>query len=88
MTRNRIKIHPFGYKKLKPSHKRFGTQTHMVQTINLTIPYDVLTRDKEGKVVGVNTFCNHIVKNIYHDITNKPRKGRTLGEMVYATADV
>ena len=66
MTRNRIAVHPFGYKKIKPSKKSYGNPFHMVQHIEIKL-------DHNAKVI----------KNIIHDMNNKPRKARTLADMVY-----
>ena len=74
MARNRISIHPIGYKKNNNSSKKlriFGKPFHMVQSI-------VLKTGKGAK----------IVKNIIHSMNNKPRKGRTLSEMVYESYKV
>lgn len=67
--RNRIAIHPIGFKKNKNSTKKlniFGKPFHKVQSI-------ILKTENGAK----------IVKNIIHSMDNKPRKGRTLSEMVY-----
>ena len=69
MARNRISVHPIGYKKNNDSSKKlriFGKPFHKVQPIIL----------KTGNGA-------EIVKNIIHSMDNKPRKGRTLSEMVY-----
>ena len=67
--RNRIAIHPIGFKKNNNSTKKlriFGKPFHKVQSIIL----------KTGSGA-------EIVKNIIHGMDNKPRKGRTLSQMVY-----
>lgn len=69
MARNRIAVHPIGYKKNDNSTKKlriFGKPFHKIQSI--------VTVTKTGA---------EIVKNIVHSMDNKPRKGRTLSEMVY-----
>lgn len=70
MARNRIAVHPFGYKKNNNSTRKFrifGKPFHMIQSIKIK-----------------NTFDNIIgIKNIIHCMDNKPRKGRTLADMVY-----
>lgn len=69
MARNRIAIHPIGYKKNNNSTKKFrifGKPFHKIQSI-----------------VIVTESGAEIVKNIIHSMDNKPRKGRTLSEMVY-----
>ena len=70
MARNRIAIHPLGYKKNKESSKKlriFGKPFHMVQNIPI--------KDALGNIIGI--------KNIVHSMDNKPRKGCTLADMVY-----
>lgn len=70
MTRNRISVHPIGYKKNNDSTKKlriFGKPFHIVQSIEI--------KDASNNIIGV--------KNIIHSMDNKPRKGRTLSEMVY-----
>ena len=69
MARNRIAVHPFGYKKLNTSTKKFrifGKPFYKIQSI-------ILETENDTK----------IIKNIIHSMDNKPRKGRTLSEMVY-----
>ena len=69
MARNRIAIHPIGFKKNNNSTKKlriFGKPFHKVQSI-------ILKTDSGAE----------IVKNIIHGMDNKPRKGRTLSQMVY-----
>lgn len=69
MARNRIAVHPIGFKKNNNSTKKlniFGKPFHKVQPI-----------------VMVTETGAEIVKNIIHSMNNKPRKGRTLSEMVY-----
>lgn len=67
--RNRISVHPIGYKKNNNSTKKFrifGKSFYRVQPIIL------------------KTYTGaEIVKNIIHSMDNKPRKGCTLGDMVY-----
>ena len=70
MARNRISVHPIGYKKNNDSSKKlriFGKPFHMIQSIEI--------KDASNNIIGV--------KNIIHSMDNKPRKGRTLSEMVY-----
>lgn len=70
MARNRIAVHPFGYKKNNNSTKKFrifGKPFYKIQSIPI--------KNIFGDVIGI--------KNIIHSIDNKPRKGRTLGDMVY-----
>ncbi len=70
MARNRIAVHPFGYKKNNTSTRKFrifGKPFHMIQSI--------LIKDAFDNIIGI--------KNIIHSMDNKPRKGRTLSEMVY-----
>lgn len=70
MARNRISVHPFGYKKLNNSTKKlriFGKPFHMIQSIPI--------KNSFGNIIGI--------KNIIHGMDNKPRKGSTLGDMVY-----
>ena len=70
MARNRISVHPFGYKKNNNSTKKFrifGKPFHMIQSIPI--------KNIFGNVIGI--------KNIIHSMDNKSRKGRTLGDMVY-----
>ena len=70
MARNRISVHLIGYKKNNDSSKKlriFGKPFHMVQSIEI--------KDVSNNIIGV--------RNIIHSMDNKPRKGRTLSEMVY-----
>ena len=70
MARNRISVHPIGYKKNNDSSKKlriFGKPFHMIQSIEI--------KDASNNIIGV--------KNIIHCMDNKPRKGRTLADMVY-----
>ena len=70
MARNRIAVHPFGYKKNNNSTKKFrifGKPFYMIQSIPI--------KNAFGDIIGI--------KNIIHGMDNKPRKGRTLGDMVY-----
>ena len=70
MARNRITVHPFGYKKNNNSTKKFrifGKPFYMIQSIPI--------KNIFGNIIGI--------KNIIHSMDNKPRKGRTLSEMVY-----
>ena len=98
MARNRIKVHSFGYKKIHEAKKRTGHQIGDVQVITMTLPYEVAKRDKNGKqvyryetdILGkkkripiVETFHNTVHKVVYHSIDAKPKKGRTLADMVY-----
>lgn len=98
MARNRIAVHPFGYKKIKEAKKEFGHQVGDVQVITMTLPYEVAKRDKNGKqlyryetdildkkkrIPIMETFYNTIHKVVYHIINAKPKKGRTLADMVY-----
>jgi len=101
MARNRIAVHPFGYKKLRGSDKerRLGHQIDKdnVQLVTMKVPYQVPVRkngkygftnevDEKGKkhkVLLVDTLFNTITKVIYHNIDAKPRKGKTLADMVY-----
>ena len=69
MARNRIAVHPFGYKKNNNSTKKFrifGKPFYRIQSI-------ILKTKNNTK----------IIKNIIHSMDSKPRKGRTLSEMVY-----
>ena len=101
MARNRIKVHPFGYKNLRGSdkEKRFGHQIDKdnIQLVKMKVPYQVpvrkngkylftYTTDENGKkhrVFLTETFFNTITKVIYHNIDAKPKKGRSLADMVY-----
>ena len=97
MARNRIAVHPFGYKRIKEAKKDFGHQIGDVQTITIKVPYEVpvrrygkpvftYTTDENGKkhkVFLTETFFNTIKKVVYHSIDSKPKKGRTLADMVY-----
>lgn len=98
MARNRIAVHPFGYKRIKEAKKEFGHQIGDVQVITMTLPYEVAKRDKDGKqvyryetdILGkkkripiMETFHNTVHKVVYHNIAAKPKKGRTLADMVY-----
>ena len=98
MARNRIKVHPFGYKKIKEAKKEFGHQVGDVQVIKMILPYEVMARDKNGKqlyryetdILGkkkripiIETFYNTVHKVVYHNIDAKPKRGRTLADMVY-----
>ena len=101
MARNRIKVHPFGYKSLRGSdkEKRFGHQIDKdnIQLVTMKVPYQLPVRkngkyvftnevdekSKKHKVLLVDTLFNTITKVIYHTIDAKPRKGRTLADMVY-----
>lgn len=70
MARNRIAVHPFGYKKNNNSTKKFrifGKPFYMIQSISI--------KDAFGNIIGI--------KNIIHSMDSKPRKGRTLADMVY-----
>ena len=103
MARNRISVHPFGYKKLRGSDKerRLGHQIDKdnVQLVTMKVPYEVPVR-KNGKLIFIyevdekgkkhkvpftETLFNTITKVIYHTIDAKPRKGKTLADMVYET---
>ena len=81
--------------------KWFGHPLVRKQVITKVIPYQVTCRDKDGnpimqpelnkkgKPTGnmipvTETFYNRVVKVINH-YTNDRKKGRTLGEMVYAS---
>lgn len=100
MARNRIKIHPFGYKKFqscKLNYKYSKDSRNPVQTITIVLPYNVASRDKEGKIIyhyetidgkkkkvpTTKTYYNTFVKNVKHSNANRPFKGRTLAEMVH-----
>lgn len=101
MARNKIKVHPFGYKSLRgdDKEKRFGHQIDKdnVQLVTIKVPYEVPVRkngkyiftdevDENGKkhrILLTETLFNTITKVIYHNIDAKPRKGRTLADMVY-----
>ena len=98
MARNRIAVHPFGYKKIKEAKKEFGHQIGDVQNITMNLPYKVPIRDENGKlqykyekgengkkhkVLVTETFLNTFHKVVYHNINNKPKKGRSLADMVY-----
>ena len=97
MARNRIAVHPFGYKRITTAKKDFGHQIGDVQTIIMKVPYQVPVRrygkylftyvtDENGKkhrVPFTETFFNTIKKVVYHSIDAKPKKGRSLADMVY-----
>lgn len=77
------KAHPFGYKPVKgrkSDHSR--EQVVDVQTIKVKEEYKVARRDEKGKIVGYDTFSNEFVRPV-KNYNPKPKKGRTLGEMVY-----
>ena len=56
MARNRISVHPFGYKKLRGSDKerRLGHQIDKdnVQLVTMKVPYEVPVR-KNGKLIFI-----------------------------------
>ena len=96
MARNRIKVHPFGYKKIKEAKKEFGHSVGDVQVVTMILPYEVGKKDKTGKqiyryetdILGkkkripiMETFHNTVHKVVYHNA--KPKRGRTLADMVY-----
>ena len=83
MARNRIAVHPFGYKKIKEAKKEFGHQTGNVQVIEMTLPYETDILGKKKRVPIMETFHNTVHKVVYHNIDAKPKKGRTLADMVY-----
>jgi len=101
MARNRIAVHPFGYKKLRGSdkEKRLGYQIDKenIQLVTMKVSYQVPIRkngkyvfidevDEKGKkhkILFTETLFNTITKVIYHNIDAKPKKGRTLADMVY-----
>ena len=99
MARNRITVHPFGYKRIVEAKKDFGHQIdkNNIQLVKMKVPYRVpvrkngkfvftYTTDENGKkhrVFLTDTFFNTITKVIYHNIDAKPRKGRSLADMVY-----
>ena len=99
MARNRIAVHPFGYKGIATAKKDFGHQIDKdnIQLVKMKVPYRVpvrkngkfvftYTTDENGKkhrVFLTDTFFNTITKVIYHNIDAKPRKGRSLADMVY-----
>ena len=98
MARNRIKVHPFGYKRIKEAKKEFGHQVGDVQIIEMKVPYEVPIKDVNGKlqytykkdengkkhkVLLTEVLFNTIHKVVYHSINSKPKKGRTLADMVY-----
>lgn len=83
MTRNRIKVHAFGYKKNQKVKETNGVHYYRVQTVKMNRTYEVPVYDERGKLVRVDTFSNTFIKNIRHSIASKPRRGRTLAEMVY-----
>ena len=96
MARNRIAVHPFGYKRIKEAKKEFGHQVGDVQVVTMNLPYKVpvkgddgklqykYERDENGKkhkVLVTETFFNTFHKVVYHNA--KPKRGRTLADMVY-----
>lgn len=83
MARNRIKVHAFGYKKNQKVKETNGIQYYRVQTVTMNRTYEVPVYDKDGHLVRIDTFSNTFIKNIRHSINSKPRRGRTLAEMVY-----
>lgn len=72
MARNRIKVRPIGFDKAA-----FGKN----------IPYEVRHNGEPFDKVQTIHIGN-TVKNIKHGKGNKPRKGRTLAEMVYESFPV
>ena len=98
MARNRITVHPFGYKRIKEAKKEFGHQVGDVQIVTMKLPYKVPVKGDNGKlqykyeidekgkkykVLITETFFFFFRKVVYHNIDSKPRKGRTLADMVY-----
>ena len=96
MTRNRVKIHPFGYKNIKEAKKEFGHPVGDVQVITMNLPYKVPVKDcngklqytyekdkngKKHKVLVTETFFNTFHKVVYHNAKSKSR--RTLADIVY-----
>lgn len=88
MARNRIKVHAFGFKKNQRVKETNGVYYYRVQTVKLNRTYEVPVYNKDGKLVRIDTFINTFIKNIRHSIDSKPRKGRTLGDMVYESMPV
>lgn len=88
MARNRIKVHAFGFKKNQSVKETDGVHYYRVQTVKMKRTYEVPTYDKNGEIVRIDTFVNKFIKNIRHSIASKPRKGRTLADMVYESMPV
>lgn len=88
MARNRIKVHPFGFKKNQSVKETDGIHYYRVQTVKVHRNYEVPVYDKKGNLVRIDTFVNTFIKNIRHSIASKPRRGRTLADMVYESMPV
>lgn len=88
MARNRIKVHAFGYKKNQRVKETNGIHYYRVQTVKMNRTYEVPVYDKDGHLVRVDTFTNTFIKNIRHSIASKPRRGRTLADMVYESMPI
>lgn len=83
------KAHPFGYKAVKGQKaSHFREQMVDVQTIKEKKEYKVARRDREGNVIKENgkvlydTFTNEFTRPV-KNFNPKPKRGRTLGEMVF-----
>lgn len=78
------KAHPFGYKRASLHKEHKGDMQTGVVVIKEDCPYVVKDRDKNGKVIGETTYHNTIVKT-HKSFNPKPKRGRTLGDMVYGS---
>ena len=89
-----IKAHPFGYKKAeKTPSKHKGDILTGLQKCLVKVPYEVTLRDctgapvMEGKKPVKQVFFNTYVRTM-RVFTPKPKRGRTLGDMVYESYPV
>ena len=80
------KAHPFGYeaKKNRKVVDHSYEPVTRIQTVPVTKTYKVPVKDAIGRIVGYDEVEAHYTRTIKH-YDAKPKKGRTLAEMVYDT---
>lgn len=69
------KARPFGYQKRKKTGEVKNWMLRRVQTVKMRVPYEILVRNKDGKVVYKGVGKNRKpVKEIFYRTVTRPVK--------------
>ena len=78
-----IKAHPFGYKPVKDfKSNHFRDPLVSIQSVVIKGKYTVHYRDEKGIIIGAETYENTFIRPV-KNYNPRPKRGRTLGDMVY-----